>query len=174
MPSDRPPLTQARLKELLHYDPETGYFTWRVHRSGKATTGTLAGCLNGNGYWQVSVDRVVYNAHRLVFLYLDGELPPRQFQVDHVDRDKTNNRRGNLRLATRSQNAVNVPTRRTNTSGVTNVHWDARHKKWQVRGRVSGRRTTFGLYDSLAAAAFVAEALRVREYGQFVPGLTGV
>lgn len=78
-------LTQHRLKELLHYEPETGVFTWKVdsrdggrgHRSGD-TAGTLA-----QGYTVIRVGKVVYKAHRLAWLYVHGSFP--EHEIDHVD-----------------------------------------------------------------------------------------
>lgn len=168
MPSDRPTLTQARLKELLHYDPETGHFTWLVCRRNSIKSGAVAGATNGSGYRQISVDSIVYPAHRLAFLYMTGEMPPND--VDHINRVKDDNRWDNLRPATRSQNAANVPIKSNNTSGTTNVHWDTRRRKWQVRHRVAGKRTTYGLFDDLVEASRVAGLLRCSEYGEYVGG----
>ncbi len=66
-------LTQARLKELLHYDPETGVFTWRVRSCNRwPTPGRVAGTPDGKGYLMVVIDGQRYKCHRLAFLYMAG------------------------------------------------------------------------------------------------------
>ena len=97
-------ITQERLKELLQYDPQTGFFTWLVDK-GNARKGNLAGKLNTASYVQIQIDRKQYLAHRLVWMYLYGVFP--SLLVDHIDGDKNNNACNNLRLATATQNQQN-------------------------------------------------------------------
>ena len=107
-------ITQARLKELLTYDPETGYFTRNVNVKG-ANAGERAGTITAKGYIAIGIDRKHYLAHRLAFLYMTGEWPKEL--VDHKDTIKINNKWENLREATNSQNKRNVGARKTNKSG---------------------------------------------------------
>ena len=112
-------LTQARLKEVLHYDPLTGLFTWRVTK-GNITAGTVAGCpANSEGYWRITIDSVKYYAHRLAFLYMLGRWPFEQ--ADHYpDPTTSNNRWANLRDATHGQNTANTHGEsKTGFKGVT-------------------------------------------------------
>ena len=100
-------LTQDRLRELLHYNPDTGVFTWLVSRQGSgAKPGKRAGVVGRNGYVYIGVDRGRYLAHRLAFLFMDGAIPPEL--VDHKDGDKQNNRWANLRHANKRLNAQNI------------------------------------------------------------------
>ena len=80
-------ITQARLKELLTYDPETGYFTRNVNVKG-ANAGERAGTITAKGYIAIGIDRKHYLAHRLAFLYMTGEWPKEL--VDHKDTIKIN------------------------------------------------------------------------------------
>ena len=68
-------MNQTRLKELLHYDPFTGIFTWKVTRTGSAKPGTVAGYIKNEGYICIKIDSRSYMAHRLAFLYMLGRWP---------------------------------------------------------------------------------------------------
>ena len=97
-------ITQERVRNLLSYDPETGLFTWLVDK-GSARKGNVAGKLNTASYVQIQLDKRMYLAHRLVWLYIYGVFPPHY--VDHKDGDKNNNSFTNLRLATPLENQMN-------------------------------------------------------------------
>ena len=77
-------LTQERLKEVLHYDPETGIFMWLVAPNGRIRVGMEAGSSH-DGYIGIKVDRILYKAHRLAWFYMTGEWPAND--VDHWDRN---------------------------------------------------------------------------------------
>ena len=66
-------ITQERLKEVLHYNPETGIFVWE-HSTPYVSAGTTAGWID-NGYIRIYVDGKEYKAHRLAFLYMEGYFP---------------------------------------------------------------------------------------------------
>lgn len=77
LPSTRTRLSQATLKELLHYDPQHGIFSWNVTRSYKAREGDEAGSIRGtDGNVLITVNGKVWMANRLAWLYMTGELPP--------------------------------------------------------------------------------------------------
>lgn len=114
-------LTQGRLKELLTYEPLTGLFRWRIHRSRGARAGEPAGHVTSEGYVRITIDGGRYLAHRLAWLYMMGEWPAEL--VDHRDVNTGNNRWSNLRAATKSQNKMNEKTRRDNRTGLKGVHY---------------------------------------------------
>jgi hypothetical protein len=96
-------ITQKYLKEIVHYDPDTGIFTWTINRK-KVSAGAVAGH-NCNGYVSLSINNKNYRAHRLAFLYMTGEWP--EFVVDHVNRIRSDNRWCNLRDVTQQVNSTN-------------------------------------------------------------------
>jgi len=142
-------ITQARLKELLNYDPETGIFTWRVNR--RATQGSKAGARHPTqGYIAIKIDSVLYRAHRLAWLYVYGVWPPND--IDHINRVRDDNRLSNLRLATRAQNCQNRRIRSDNVTGTTGVCRYKKTQKWRAYIMIRKRQKELGVYDSLAAA----------------------
>lgn len=152
-------LTQEKLKELLHYDPETGFFTWRVSR-GRSVAGSVAGYLHPSGYVNIRIKRGSYLAHRLAWFYVYGEFPVNQ--LDHINRARADNRIANLRLATRSENQQNRSKQRTNTSGVTGVNWHKQHGKWNAKIMTNGRRMCLGFFDTIADAAAARAAAKAK------------
>lgn len=151
-------LTQSRLKELLHYDPNTGTFVWRSARQG-VRVGGVAGCINGNGYQLICVDYRLYMSHRLAWLYVYGAWP--EHEIDHINGIRDDNRIANLREATRAENAQNRAKQSNNTSGLIGVHWDSTKRKWISQIKIDGATKHLGVFDtpeSAHAAYCVAKA----------------
>nr|UVX44468.1 MAG: zinc-binding loop region of homing endonuclease [Bacteriophage sp.] len=65
-------LTQDRLKELLHYNHDTGIFTWVQRASKSVRVGNSAGSKNKSGYIDIRIDKSLHKAHRLAWLYIYG------------------------------------------------------------------------------------------------------
>jgi hypothetical protein len=160
-----PPVEE--LRRLFEYEPETGVIRWRVHRGTKAA-GSVAGTMHKDGYLLIgisSVSRVYWLAHRIIWKMMTGEEPVGQ--VDHVDGDPRNNRWDNFRMASHGQNIQNAPLRKDNTSGVKGVHWDKRHRKWNVVVTANGTSSRLGRFRSIDEAAWVAAEARLRMHGEF-------
>jgi len=120
-------LTQERIKELTNYNPETGEFVWSKKASVKVA-GKPVGSLSRNGYLVTKVNYERYMVHRLIWLYVNGELP--KGEIDHKNRIKTDNRISNLRDVERSVNLANCK-RKTGKSGVAGVRLVC-GGKWQA------------------------------------------
>jgi hypothetical protein len=99
-------LTQARLKQLLDYDPETGVFTWRVNRGGAAKAGTRAGCPTPFYYRVIRIGGRSRREHSLAWLYVHGHWPADE--LDHINRVRDDNRIANLREVTHAENMQNT------------------------------------------------------------------
>ncbi len=97
-------LSIQRLKELFHYDAETGIFT-RLKTAGGMVTGSIAGSLNPMGYLRVSIDHERYLCHRLAWLYSYGSWP--EHEIDHINGIRTDNRLCNLRDVPHCINQLN-------------------------------------------------------------------
>lgn len=149
-------ITQERLKQLLHYQPETGVFTWIVSRRG-VSAGSVAGNKHQIGYIQIGVDGKLYRAHRLAFMYMTGAFPSNL--VDHANGVRDDNRFDNLREATLSENRCNAVMGTANTSGCKGVYWLKRDSVWAAKIRYDNKAFYLGRYDSFEEAA---EAVRLK------------
>lgn len=161
-------LTAKRARTLLHYDPETGIFTWRVRRGGTANVGAVAGYTNDKGYRIIAIGSL-YRASRLAWLYMTGRWP--EHEVDHVNGLKSDNRWCNLRNATHAQNSHNRKIHKNNTSrlkGVCASKIGPRVKTpWGAKITVNGRNIYLGRFKTPeeAHAAYVEAAQRL--HGEF-------
>lgn len=153
-------LTQQRLKELLHYDPETGLFKWIVSRRGVPKKGSVTGWYDKDGYHLITIDYKRYQAHRLAFLYMTGTFPTDQ--VDHINRIKDDNRFDNLRLVSNLENGHNKSIHKNNTSGVTGVDWYKQKKKWRARIRVNYKQIHLGLYGTIEEAKKARDNAKIK------------
>jgi hypothetical protein len=143
-------LTQDRLKELLHYCPETGVFTWIKTNGSRGKKGNIAGSINPIGYLDIGVDSKVYKAHRLAFLYVEGYFP--EYGLDHINRNKSDNRWSNLRQVSQTCNMRNVKKRKNNTSGVVGVCWDSARCLWKSQIHINYKNMRLGTYESFEEA----------------------
>ena len=157
-------VTQQELRELLHYDPETGHFTWIKHR-GRVAAGSRAGSIRGEGYEQIMLGGKAYQSHRLAWLWTTGEWPATQ--VDHRNGMRNDNRWENLRLASHAENQWNTGVRADNASGFKGVSRPRGRAKWQAHINEGGRRKYLGSFDSPEEAAQVASAARQATRGEF-------
>ena len=137
-------LTYDYLRELLDYDPATGKFYNRVAR-GPSQVGAEAGYIDTRGYIYIRIDGALYLAHRLAWFYVHGYLP--ENDLDHIDRDPSNNRVENLREVSRYCNSRNCGNPNTNTSGIKGVRWHKRDNKWRAQIMVKMRFFHLGYYD---------------------------
>lgn len=166
-------LTAVTVRELLHYEPETGIFTWRV-RSEKWFTSNLACRLwnkrNANkealtavksgGYRHGSILGVTYRAHRVAWLYHYGFWPSQY--IDHVDGDPTNNRINNLRDVTKSQNNRNKRASSRCKSGCNGVTWCKQREKWLANIRIFDKTLNLGRYDDKNDAIAARKAAEIK------------
>jgi hypothetical protein len=144
-------LTPARLREVLHCDPNLGLFTW-IKDKWKTKAGQRAGYGSlSNGYRSIRIDYVLYAEHRLAFLYMDGKFPE-EF-VDHINGVKNDNRWSNLRHASPKINAQNVRVAGShNVSGWLGVGSQKGTGKFTAQVSV-GRRTIYlGTFETAQEA----------------------
>lgn len=155
------PLSFAAVSALLSYCPETGELTWRRSRRG-VSAGSRAGCTAGDGYIVVRILGRSYAGHRVAWLLATGSWP--KHQIDHVDCDRANNRRVNLRDVT---DGVNKQNRRgalsTSGTGLLGASFDRWSGRFVSRIGVGEKHLNLGRFDSPEAAheAYVAAKRRL-------------
>jgi hypothetical protein len=145
-------LTQEVLKSELAYNEQTGAFVWC--RIGSPGFGRTVQTLNESGYVVMHVLGRLYRAHRLAWLYVHGVMPTQE--IDHINRDRADNRIANLRLATSSQNKQNTPLRCDNTSGFRGV--TKKRRKWEARIDVDGKAIRLGVFPTPEEASAARQA----------------
>ena len=95
-------LTPEQVRAAFNYDPETGILM-------RLSSGKVAGCKDSEGYLVAKAGArpcKTYKVHRLVWMYVKGKMP--LGQIDHINRNKADNRIENLREANASENKQNM------------------------------------------------------------------
>lgn len=156
--------TLERVKELLDYDPETGVFRWRVTYGGRIA-GNVCGTTGPDGYINIGLDRKIYKAHRLAWLFMFGVWPHNH--IDHKDGDRGNNRINNLRVCTQNQNNKNARKRTDNKSGFKGVSRKAGWRKWVSQCQSDGKKIHIGYFDTAEEAALAYDETVRRLHGEF-------
>lgn len=154
----------------MHYDPETGVFKWKVRSDAKADwntrwSGKRAGSLFKNGYFYIGINHKDYLAHRLAWFYIHKEWPT--VNVDHIDRNPQNNKIGNLRKATQSENLCNKPKRNDNTSGFKGVCLCQTTKRWMARISINQKKIWLGRFDTAELAFEAYKIAALKHHGEF-------
>lgn len=161
-------VTQAELKEILHYAPETGVFTWRIS-CGTQKAGNIAGSIRkdklpGNPWYiHIKINNRKHAAHRLAWLYMKGYWPTDQ--LDHANGNSLDNTFTNIRECSQSQNLGNRRKNRNNTSGYKGVCWNGWN--WSAVIGFQGEYFYLGSFTDPAEAhqAYIQKAKEL--FGEF-------
>jgi hypothetical protein len=157
-------ITQEYLKSILHYDPETGLFTWIKPRP-KINVGDIAGGIDELGYIRIKIDNKKYRAHRLAHFYMNGKFPDNE--VDHKDLNRSNNKWSNIREATRIQNFGNQNKYSNNKSGIKGVCWDKDACKWLAQIQINNKKIKLGRYINIKDAELAYKEAAIKYFGEF-------
>jgi len=170
-------MNQYELKQLLHYDPDTGVFTWlerdvqwfKTKRAcsiwnaqfpNKEAGSYVKSKSNRNVYIAIVVRRKSYLAHRLAFLYMTGEWPIDQ--VDHDDGDGLNNKWVNLNNVDNATNGRNCRKNVNNTSGLMGVYLYKRDDVWCSYITINYKTKYLGRYDDWFEAVCARKSAEVK------------
>lgn len=114
-----------------------------------------------SGYASMQLCNGVVLMHNLICLTNPGQ------EVDHIDGNKLNNQKSNLRACTRSQNHANSRLQKNNKSGVKGVSFDSRHQKWHAHIKINGKQKNLGLFKDINDAAEAYRKAAVGAFGEF-------
>lgn len=148
-------LTQLQLKEILHYNPLSGYFIWITRPSKCIHIGDIAGFFS-HGYVQLSINKINYQAHRVVWLYMTGSWPVHE--IDHINQIRNDNRFKNLRDT--PNNRFNIGEYKCNKSGYKGVYLTKSNKYISII-RFNGKNIHLGTFDTAIEA--YAEYLKAKK-----------
>ena len=147
-------LTQEELKSVLSYDSITGHFYWLKGSNKGKIAGCICGSLPNQGYWEITVNKKRYRAHRLAWLYTYGVFPDKV--LDHIDHNRTNNAISNLREADVHINSKNKTLYYTNRTGYPGV--SEHGKNWKARIGVNGTKVLLGVFPTFEEAVAAKKA----------------
>jgi hypothetical protein len=173
-------VTPELIRELLNYDPKTGLFTWKKRgvswfkdRGGRYTAEWCQKNFNNKhggkpaftaetrkGDLTGGIMRRNFFAHRVAWAHFHGSWP--KFTIDHINRDKGDNRIETLRDVSRVVNNHNVERRKGEYVGVA---WWEPSRKWLARISKDGEFYYLGYYDTAIEAARVRDAKARELYG---------
>lgn len=159
-------LYHEQLKELLHYEPTTGWFTWIVQYNSRTLVGSRAGTLQ-YGRRKIQIGGIQYYSGRLAWFYMTGKWPT--CLIDHKDRDKQNDAWLNLREANYCESTHNriLPVGQSGHRGVRRI--PSNPHRWEARIAVGNSRMTLGAYDSAEEAHKAYLAASEKLHGKFAP-----
>lgn len=170
------------LKELFILDAEAGMLYWkkrpaRHFQSSMTTTAeskakrwnaryagkpALASrCKNGGRYGDINGTHGI-PAYRVIFALVNGRWP--KHQIDHINGNRSDDRPGNLREATPTENMRNRKKQKNNSSGVCGVSFHVGRQKYEARIRADGVRKHLGMFRTLNEAVSARKAAE-RKYG---------
>lgn len=92
---------------------------------------------------------------------------PNGYEVDHINFNGLDNRKCNLRIASRSQNQANRPKTWDGTSKYKGVHWHKLNKRWIVQITIEGKNINCGAYKDEIEAAIAYDRAAIQYFGEF-------
>ena len=158
--------SQAYFRLRYNYNPETGELTHRMNAPGptgaKYKSGDKADSRHKpTGYMRVCIGKSTYRTNRVAWVWMTGEDPGR-LDVDHKDRNRSNNKWSNLRKGTRAQNIFN----RSNKSPLSRIN--RKGERWMVTfGCPRTGDLYFEYFPTKAEALAARDNWLIGRYGEF-------
>lgn len=153
-------LTQEQLMGMFDYDLDKGRLLRRCFSNGLFIGLEVAGTQSDNGYRYIEISNINHLEHRLIWVYLTGVWP--LDQLDHINKNRSDNRFSNLREVNNSENQRNTTLRSSNKSGVMGIHIRTDNGKWSVRINHNGERYVLGSFTDFFEACCARKSAEAR------------
>ena len=145
----------ARAKQLFEY--RNGCLFWKEKTTKKVVIGARAGTSNSqNTYRDVKIDGVRFKEHRVIWAIHNDVWP--EYEIDHINNIRDDNRIENLRDVPHRQNQLNMPLRKDNKYGCKGIRWRPDRSKWQAFTSMHGKFKNLGHFDTKEAATDARES----------------
>lgn len=156
-------ISQKYILEFFTYKDGNLYIKNKVNKN--SIIGEKAGTICKTGYTQISINYKKYYLHRLIWLYHYGKLPEKQ--IDHINRNKSDNRIENLRECSQSKNLMNTRISKRNKSGIKGLSWCDTHQRWRVCLSINKKVATIGYFKDKELAELVTLEAFNKYYGEY-------
>ena len=170
----KPLPSRNRVMELFDYCPLAGEFRYKKKAQYSVEVGAIAGGIcTTTGYRRIRVDGKKFKASRLAWLVHVGHPVP--FEIDHINRCRTEDRIANLRNG-EVDNMRNKSIYKTSSSGVSGVNWKPKKKVWSARIQIDGNRIFLGEFSNkkLAIVARRSAEKALRAVGEWVKWVVSI
>lgn len=156
--------TVEELRSVFRYDKDSGNLFWIDRpRKSRVLPGSIAGCKKADGYIRVQYLGGMLQAHRVAWAIFYGSWP--NGFIDHKNRNRSDNRIENLRLATHAENIRNTTVRSHNKLGLKGV--EQKHDRFAARIVVDGKRIRLGSFATKEEAALAYLEAAKKFHGEF-------
>jgi len=152
------------VKTILDYDAISGRLFWKEKIADKVVVGEEAGT-SSHGYKSVRINGKLYPAHRLIFAWMTGRWPKRH--IDHINRNRSDNRWSNLRECTPHDNQGNRAVRKDSSSGLKGVKKNRNGRTFSARIVVNYKEVYLGNFRTKEAAHAAYMEAAEYHFGEF-------
>lgn len=157
-------ISQNELKKFLYYNPETGIFKWIAKSSRGTKIGAVAGCYS-EGYNLIQFKGKLLQAANLAWIYVNGVVPE-GYEVDHIDKNPSNNSWNNLRIGTHRENSFNRNNSRTLKRKLPKWVYPSGNK-FRARVNLNGKLINLGVFEEVEDAYRCAYEYAKKLHGDF-------
>lgn len=154
-------LTQADVRHLFDYDAENGILIRKTFRNGCPYNKPVGHKPSQDGYGAVRIGRTIYRTHRIIWLWYYGTWP--QYEINHIDRNRINNKIENLEDVDCGRNSHNKGIYKNNKMGLPGVSIHKPNGKFKAQIQNNYKKESLGYFDT-AEEAFLAYQLAKIKY----------